>query len=65
MKESSKYNNIEETSIENFGHRPRKLRGWKAHQLLKGEDYVSFESDLGSDNCWRLIVICCGYKRGE
>jgi hypothetical protein len=25
---------------------------------------VCLESDLGSDNCGKRIVICCGYKRG-
>jgi hypothetical protein len=47
----------ENESAENFEHRPRKPGGWKEDQLPMGEDYVFLESDLGSDNCRRLIVV--------
>jgi hypothetical protein len=50
---------------QDLGHRPRRTGGWKEDQLPEDEDEACLESDLGSDNCWRLIVIYCGYKRGK
>jgi hypothetical protein len=38
LKEISKYKNINEKSVEDFGHRPRKPGGWKEDQLPKHED---------------------------
>jgi hypothetical protein len=39
--------------------------GLKEDQLPNGEDHAFLESDLGSDNCGRLILKCCGYKQGK
>jgi hypothetical protein len=50
---------------QDFGLRPRRTGGWKEDQLPEDEDEACLESDLGSDNCGRLIVIYCGYKRGK
>jgi hypothetical protein len=38
LKESARYKMMEVESVADFGHRPRKPGGGKAHQLPKGND---------------------------